>query len=349
MNTLKFLAYSILTLFIIACGGTNTTPSSLFEIQIDGINDKIHLNEAITIHIKNKKNKTINNVIYKIDGQKVEVNNNKILLNTKKVGSKKIDAEIEYDGKTVTISKKIVVYAPSKPILYTYEIVNEFPHNKDYFTQGLEFYNDTLYEGTGKKGKSKLLKLDYKTGTIYKEHKLKETQFGEGITILNNKIHQLTWKSNIGFVYDASTFKELDQFTYGKSKEGWGLCNNGKQLLKSDGSEKIWTLNANTFVEESFIEVYTNRKKLIKINELEYVDGKIYANTWQSGQDVAVIINPTSGIVEGIINFNGLKDKVTKHTNLDVLNGIAYNSSRNTFFVTGKNWDKLFEVKIIKK
>jgi len=348
MKSPKFLTYSILTLLIASCGGANTSPSSLFELQINGATDKIHLNEAVTINLINKKNKTISKVTYTIDGKKIEVTNNKMALHIPKVGSKSIEAEIEYDDETVTISKKIIVFAPTAPQVYTYEIINEYPHNKDYFTQGLEFYRDTLYEGTGKLEKSKLLKLDYKTATVMKEHNLKNTQFGEGITILNNNIYQLTWQSNIGFVYNADTFKEIDQFTYGKSKEGWGLCNNGENLLKSDGSEKIWTLNAKTLVEESFIEVYTNSKKLIKINELEYVDGKIYANTWQSGQDVAVIIDPNSGIVEGIINFNGLKNKV-KNESVDVLNGIAYNPTRKTFFVTGKYWDKLFEVKIIKK
>lgn len=348
MKSLKFLTYSLLTLLIVSCGGANTSPSSLFELQIKGAGEKIHLNETVTINLINKKNKPISTVTYAIDGQEIEVTNNKMALQIPKVGSKTIAAEIEYEEETVTITKKVIVFAPKAPQVYTYEIINEYPHNKAYFTQGLEFYRDTLYEGTGKLEKSKLLKLDYKTGTVIKEHSLKNTQFGEGITILNNKIYQLTWQSNIGFVYNVDTLEEIDQFTYGKSKEGWGLCNDGFNLLKSDGSEKIWTLNAETLVEESFIEVYTNSKKLIKINELEYVDGKIYANTWQSGQDVAVIIDPNSGIVEGIINFNGLKDNVTNE-NIDVLNGIAYNPTRETFFVTGKFWDKIFEVKIIKK
>ncbi|TVZ10208.1 glutamine cyclotransferase [Cellulophaga sp. RHA_52] len=350
MKTLKFLTYSAITILLISCGGANTPASKLFEIQITGKKAKFHQNETVDITVKNKKNKTINAVSYTLDGEKVNVKDNKLVLKTEKVGKKTVTAEITYDDDTVVeVSKKITVFASTAPSIYTYEILNEYPHNPNYFTQGLEFYKDTLYESTGKRGKSVLVKLDYKTGTIFKEHKLKDTQFGEGITILDNKIYHLTWQSNIGFVYNADTFKEIDQFTYGKSKEGWGFCNDGEKLYKSDGSEKIWTLNAETLIEESAIEVYTNSKKLIKINELEYVDGKIYANTWQSGQDVAVIINPNSGIVEGIINFNGLKDKVTKTDNVDVLNGIAYNPTTKTFFVTGKNWDKMFEVALIKK
>ncbi|MCL5244735.1 glutaminyl-peptide cyclotransferase [Cellulophaga sp. 20_2_10] len=349
MKTLKFLTYSALTILLASCGGANTPASSLFEIQISGKNAKFHQNETVDINLKNKKNKTISSITYSIDGEKVDIKENKLTLDMPKVGSKTITAEIKYDDTVAEISKKIIVFASKSPNIYTYEVINEYPHNPNYFTQGLEFYKDTLYEGTGKRGKSVLVKLDYKTGTIYKEHKLKNTQFGEGITILNNKIYQLTWQSNIGFVYDVDTFKEIDQFTYGKSKEGWGFCNDGEKLYKSDGSEKIWTLNPETLIEESAIEIYTNSKKLVKINELEYADGKIYANTWQSGQDVAVIIDPKSGVVEGIINFNGLKDKVTKTDDVDVLNGIAYNPTTKTFFVTGKNWDKMFEVNIIKK
>lgn len=349
MRTLKFLTYSALTILLFSCGGANTPASSLFEIQITGKKAKFHQNETVDINLKNKKNKTISSVTYTIDGKEVEVKNNKLVLDSKKVGSKTITAEVSYDDTTAKVSKKITVFAGISPSIYTYEVLNEYPHNPNYFTQGLEFYKDTLYESTGKRGKSVLIKRDYKTGTIYKEHKLKDTQFGEGLTILNNKIYHLTWQSNIGFVYDADSFKEIDQFTYGKSREGWGFCNDGEKLYKSDGSEKIWTLNPDTLIEEDAIEIYTNNKKLIKINELEYVNGKIYANTWQSGQDVAVIIDPNSGVVEGIINFNGLKDNVTKTDNVDVLNGIAYNPTTKTFFVTGKNWDKMFEVNIIKK
>ena len=350
MNSFKFLAYSILTIFVASCGDGNVSPDSLFEIEIADAKKKIHQQSTIKINLKNKKNKTINSVAYTIDDTKIELSDSKTTLNMEKVGQKTISATITYDDdKTATVSKKIIVFASTPPSVYTYEVVNEFPHNQNNFTQGLEFYKDTLYEGTGKRGKSVLQKLDFKTGKVYKEHKLKNTQFGEGITILNNKVHQLTWQSNIGFVYDPITFEEIDQFTYGKSKEGWGLCNDGKNLIKSDGTQKLWTLNPNTLVEESYIEVYTNSKKLIKINELEYVNDKIYANTWQSGQDVAVIIDPKSGVVEGIINFNGLKEKVTKHANLDVLNGIAYHPTRKTFFVTGKYWDKMFEVNILKK
>jgi glutamine cyclotransferase len=138
-------------------------------------------------------------------------------------------------------------------------------------------------------------------------------------------------------------------FTYGQSKEGWGLCNDGTSLYKSDGSAKIWTLDAATQKETSYIEVTTNKAIVTKINELEWVNGALYANTYQAQKDVVVIINPNNGAVDGIINFAGLRRKVEKIQGLDVLNGIAYHPGRKTFFVTGKNWSKMFEVTIQKK
>jgi glutaminyl-peptide cyclotransferase len=240
-----------------------------------------------------------------------------------------------------------VVHNNQPPKIYTYKITNTYPHDIDGFTQGLEFYNDTLYESTGLNGKSSIRKLDLKTGKILKKTKLSDTYFGEGLTILNDKIYQLTWRSGDGLIYDVNTFERLKIFNYNESKEGWGLCNDGEKLYKSDGTPKIWTLNAETLEEEGYIQPVTNKTSLTKLNELEWVEGKIYANTWQ--KDGIVIIEPKTGAVEGLIDFRGLRDKVTKHSKLDVLNGIAYNPNTKKLYVTGKNWDKLFEVEIIEK
>ena len=141
----------------------------------------------------------------------------------------------------------------------------------------------------------------------------------------------------------------IKSFPYFDSKEGWGLCNDGNKLYKSDGSENIWILNPTDFSEEKRIQVVTNKSTLKKINELEWVSGKIYANTYQFKKDVVVIINSKTGRVEGVVDFSGLKEKVKQHNKLNVLNGIAYHKKRKTFFVTGKNWNKMFEVKILSK
>jgi len=164
---------------------------------------------------------------------------------------------------------------------------------------------------------------------------------------MNDKIYQLTWQSGSGFIYDLKDFKKIDSFKYNQSKEGWGLCNDGNKIFKSDGTEKIWFLNPVTMAEEGHFETVTNTSIFNKANELEYVDGKIYANVYQ--KESMMIIDAKSGAIEGVINFGGLKEKVTQHQYLDVLNGVAYHPERKTFFVTGKNWDKLFEVNILKK
>ena len=160
-------------------------------------------------------------------------------------------------------------------------------------------------------------------------------------------MYQLTWQKGIGFVYSVNTFEKLDSFKYGNSKEGWGLCNDDDILYKSDGTEKIWMLNPETLVEEDYIQVCTNKGKIVGINEMEWIEGKIYANRYQ--KNGVAIINPKNGAVEGVIDFTPLKNKVKQHQGLDVLNGIAYNPKTKTIFVTGKRWDKLFEVEIVEK
>ena len=265
-------------------------------------------------------------------------------------GSNTLNASFTFDNKKYNIKKDFVVYSSVKPKLYSYEIINEYTHSMSSYTQGLEFDKDgTLYEGTGQFGFSALKKYNYKSGEEFNKIFLDKAYFGEGITIMNDNVYQLTWKSNLGFVYSIEDFKLLKSFNYNNSKEGWGLCNDGKYLYKSDGTEKIWKLDPNTLEEIDFISVTTNNKIINKINELEWFNNKIYANTYQFNKEVGLIIEPSNGQVEGVIDFTGLKDKVKKHPTLDVLNGIAYNQKTNTFFVTGKNWNKLFEIKIIEK
>ena len=234
-----------------------------------------------------------------------------------------------------------------QPEIYSYEIINTYPHDITSYTQGLEFYKGELFESTGQYNESKLRKVDYKTGDVLKNIDLKNGYFGEGLTVLDDKIYQLTWQADTGFIYDVNTFEKLNIFRYNNSKEGWGICNDGKSLYKSDGTEKIWILNTTTVSEDDKIEVYTNKAKIKSLNELEWINGKIYANIYQ--QNGVVIVNPKNGAVEGVIDFSPLKDLVKQHSGLDVLNGIAYNPETETIFVTGKRWDKLFEVKIVKK
>ncbi|SIQ60348.1 glutaminyl-peptide cyclotransferase [Maribacter ulvicola] len=351
MKTINYICTVLIISLFTSCGSGNQKASSLFEINLDKNVNQVQLNQKIGVSIKNKKKKQIESVKYSIDGAAIPLYNDQIKFDLPTLGNKVLTARITFEGKTVDINKNLKVLSEKAPEIYSYTIINEYPHDTKAYTQGLEFYNDTLYESTGKKGQSFLRKLDFKTGKVFEQIDLDETYFGEGITILNNKIYQLTWKSGLGFIYDLKSFKKVDNFQYGKSNEGWGLTNDGSKIYKSDGTEKIWFLNPDTMTEEGYIETVTNSSIFNSANELEYVDGKIYANVYQKPS--VMIIDSKTGAIEGVINFSGLSDMITKTDNWDktnyVLNGIAYHPERKTFFVTGKFWNKMFEVQIQKK
>ena len=314
---------------------------------------KIQSNQELTISISEKNNKPIDSVQFSIGSKKIESNGTTSILNINdfKLGKHTITAIVFYQNKTEKVSKTVYFTADTAPEIYTYKIINTYPHDKKAFTQGLEYYNGYLYEGTGRKGQSYIRKVELETGKVLQQKDLDATYFGEGITIFNNKIHQLTWQGGIGVVYDLETFEKEKEFKYTKSLQGWGFANNGKQLLKTDGTERIWFLNSETFIEESYIEAYTNKRKVENLNELEYINGLIYANIWQ--QNSILIINPTNGKLEGVANLNSLKEEILKEQNLtdsdEVLNGIAYDKENNRIFVTGKHWAKLYEIELIKK
>ncbi len=339
MQLSKYIIVICLSLVLINCGDTNTSNQTGLSINTNV--KSAMLGDTLKLSVNNPKKLNITDVSYQLDGKQIA---NDAILNNITLGEKVITAVVKYDEESVTLTKAIKVFNNIIPSYYKYEVVNTYPHDITSYTQGLEFHNGELYESTGQKGESKLRKINFETGEVLKNINLKDAYFGEGLTILNNKIYQLTWQANTGFVYDVNSFEKLSSFKYGKSKEGWGICNDGNKLYKSDGTEKIWILNPENLTEESHIEVYTEKGKIPSLNELEWIDGKIFANIYQ--HNGVAIINPKTGGVEGVIDFKPLRKLVTQHAELDVLNGIAYHPERKTIFVTGKNWDKLFEVKI---
>jgi len=343
MNSYKLLTFIGFSLLFFSCGKNATSKKSNFSIQINSDTSIITNAETLTVELLNPKNIAYDSVQLSLDNKLIS---SSIDLSTIPLGEKRIKAKIFYDSKFEVALKKVIVVNAVPPKLYTYKIVNTYPHDITSYTQGLEFYKGGLYESTGQYGESKLRKLDYKKGTVLKSVNLNSAYFGEGLSVLNDKIYQLTWKEGRGLVYDLKNFEQIETFNYGQSKEGWGLCNDGEKFYKSDGTENLWILNPTTLAEERYIQAYTNKGKLTNLNELEWVDGKIYANRYQ--KNGVAIINPKNGAIEAVIDFKALKNKVTKHQGLDVLNGMAYNPETQTLFLTGKRWDKLFEVKIIK-
>ena len=241
----------------------------------------------------------------------------------------------------------IEILADAPPAIYTFKVINSYPHDKTAYTQGLEIHDGFLYESTGQYGKSSLRKVKLETGEVIQKIDLDQQYFGEGMTKFGDEIFMLTWKKGIGFIYDFETFEQKKTFDYKNSIQGWGLTNNGEHLIKTDGTERICFLDPTTQQELNFIEAYTDKRKVEKLNELEYIDGKIYANIWM--QDSLLILDAETGKVEGIADLRGLKKQVEQHSSLDVLNGIAYDKGSKKLYVTGKNWSKVFEIELIKK
>lgn len=234
-----------------------------------------------------------------------------------------------------------MVYFNSIPI-YSYDIINTYPHDDRAFTEGLVYEAGYLYESTGQYNESTLRRVDLQTGEILKLHKLDENYFGEGITIYQNKIFQLTWKSKVGFIYDKDSFKLINKFYY--NTEGWGITHNDEHLIMSDGTDEIFFLNPLNFKKVYSIRVHDEFRPVTKVNELEFIKGEIYANIWRS--DKIARICPHSGKVTGWIDLKGLLSP-KEYKNAGTLNGIAYDIKKNRFYVTGKMWPKLFEIKLI--
>ena len=223
--------------------------------------------------------------------------------------------------------------------VYGYKIVNTYPHDRNAFTEGLVFDDGFLYEGTGICGESTLCKVELETGEVLKTYPLPDEFFGEGVTIWEDKLIQLTWKSRIGFVYDKESFLLLREFAY--PTEGWGITHDGKHLIMSDGTSALYFLNPDTFEEIGQIEVRDKGVPITNLNELEYIQGVIYANVWRTNH--IAMISPETGQVVGWIDLKGLLSE--QNSSEDVLNGIAYDEEQDRLFVTGKCWPTLFEIK----
>ena len=229
---------------------------------------------------------------------------------------------------------------------YRVRVVHVYPHDRSAFTQGLEYRGGYLYEGTGLEGRSTLRKVELETGKVVQEIRIPPQYFGEGITVLNERIDQLTWKAHVGFIYQQSTFRLQRTFEY--PGEGWGLTNDGQQIYMSDGTAQIRCLDPGTLQERRRITVHDGSQQIGNLNELEWVRGEIYANVWQT--DRIVRISPADGRVVGWIDAAGLlTPEDTASEPVDVLNGIAYDSMGDRLFVTGKLWPKLFELRLVRK
>ena len=228
---------------------------------------------------------------------------------------------------------------------YTYNIVNTYPHDTNAFTEGLFYSGGFLYESSGSGNPndiSTLRRVDLTTGNVLQEYTLPTQYFGEGIAVVNNTIIQLTWQSHIGFIYNKTTFAVLGNFTY--PTQGWGLTFDGKNLIMSDGTDRLYFLNPTTFQQTRQIQVHDGNTPVVNVNSLDYINGEVYANIWLT--NTIAIINPETGQVKAWINLTGLPDENNPNPNA-VLNGIAYDPQNNRLFVTGKDWPNIYQIKLI--
>ncbi|MGD9977787.1 MAG: glutaminyl-peptide cyclotransferase [Bacteroidales bacterium] len=312
--------------------GTIYTVGELVKLNIKLMDTNVQP-DSIILYINEKQ-------VEKLSGLSYELSTKNFSL-----GSTNVKATAWKGGQRQTASIAILLKSNIIPQKETYRVAKTYNHDARAYTQGLLFYNGFLYEGTGQQGESTLRKVELETGKVIQSANLGRDYFGEGIALLNGKIYQLTWTSEIGFAYDLESFKSLNTFSY--TTQGWGLTTNGKELIMSDGSNTIHFMEPESFSEVRRIEVFDNNGPVRMLNELEYINGEIYANIYTT--DRIVRIDPQTGAVLAEIDFSKILKASDRTGNEDVLNGIAYDSAGKRLFVTGKYWPKLFEVDIVNK
>jgi glutamine cyclotransferase len=258
-------------------------------------------------------------------------------------GRKSVKAVAYAREKTQSVTRFVIVYSDIVPKRYGYKVINTYPHDTEAFTQGLFYDNGILYEGTGQETGSSLREVELTTGKILRQHNLDPSLFGEGITLYKDRIYQVTWRNKVGFIYNKSDFRVINKIFI--QTEGWGLTTINDRIVMSDGSNVLYFHEPEMFDAVSRIEVYDNEKKVDQLNELEYIDGEIWANIWQT--DLIARIDPLSGKVNSYIDMSPLyPESKRREINADVLNGIAWDSQSRRIFVTGKRWPKLYEIRI---
>ena len=262
---------------------------------------------------------------------------------TSTTGRKSLKAVAFKNNKTQAITRFVIIYSDVTPKKHGFKVIHTYPHDSEAFTQGLFYDKGLLYEGTGQETSSSLREVELETGKVLRQLNLGSSLFGEGITLYNDKIYQVTWTSKVGFIYEKPTFKLINKIYY--QTQGWGLTTINDKIVMSDGTNVLYLLEPEMFNVVSRIEVYDNEKKVDQLNELEYINGEIWANIWQS--DLIARIDPASGKVNSYIDMTTIfPQSKRRETNADVLNGIAWDSQNSRIFVTGKRWPKLYEIRV---
>ena len=351
----RLLAAAIILLVIAGYSGCKNNVSETLSITPDA-GTAYKLGDVISVKVSSSAGTLPDSVVYLIDSVRSTSRKDTLAAKLKTdslgCGSRLITARFYKGGKPQEVSTNVILLAPSAPVEYTYKVDKVYPHDPASYTEGLEYHDgDCFFESTGLEKESYLLKVDLKTGKRLQAAKLDDQYFGEGIATVGDKILMLTYREGKAFIYDKNTFKLLSTIPYTWGREGWGVCFDGKHILNDDSTNRIFFLNKDTFMPESSIDVYDDKGPVNAVNELEYIDGKIYANVYTT--DNILVINPKNGAVMERIDMKDLWPMAQRPANFDneqnVLNGIAYDKKGGRIFVTGKKWPHLYQVHFIKK
>ncbi|MET4083096.1 glutamine cyclotransferase [Pedobacter sp. UYP30] len=331
---------------------TTTTYRSFINPEMGS---SIAIGKPLDVKILFGNDKKVDSVVYLLDHVHYLAKNDTTATSVKtdglKLGNHLLTAKIYARGNSDDLTSNFILLSNIVPQEYGYEIIKTLPHDTSSYTEGLEYHDGYFYESAGETGHSSLRRVDVNTGKVVQIAKLDSIYFGEGITLIGNKILQLTYRSKVAFVYDKATFKKLQTIPYTVGKEGWGLYFDGAKILATEGSNNIFFLDKNTYQKTGGIEVYDNNGPIDNLNELEIVNGKIYVNVYT--KNYFLIVDEKTGAVEGKVDLSGLLPdgyfKTDYAIGNNVLNGIAYDKAGKRLFVTGKKWPYVFQIKLVKK
>ncbi|MGY3052927.1 glutamine cyclotransferase [Pedobacter sp. UYEF25] len=349
----KPIVLAMLIAMIYACKNENANTYRSFITPEMG--SSIALGNPLNVKILFGNDKKVDSVVYlldhthylsKNDTSEVSIKTDELLL-----GNHLLAAKIFSGGKSEDLTSNFILLSNIIPQAYGYEIIKKLPHDTSSYTEGFEYHDGFFYESAGDYGHSSLRRVEVNSGKVLQKATLDSAYFGEGITMIGNKILQLTYKTNVAFVYEKSTFKKLETIPYTVGQEGWGMFFDGSKILTTDGTNNIYFLDKNTYQKTGGIQVFDNKGPIDSLNELEVVDGKIYVNVYT--QNYFLIVNEKTGAVEGKVDMSGLLPdgyfKTDYAIGNNVLNGIAYDKVGKRLFVTGKKWPYVFQIKLIKK
>jgi glutamine cyclotransferase len=357
MKNRSILLIAAVALFTYSCH--NNTENTGNDITLSPETGTVYkAGDAVSVKIKAPASVKLDSVVYLLDSVKLASRKDSSAVNIKTdsmtLGAKVITAKVYHGGTSQDISTNIVLMAAKAPEEYTYKVDKIYPHDTSAYTEGFLYDDRYIYESTGTEGQSALQKSDLATGKIIQKQKIDPKYFGEGSAIVGDKIVMLTWKDKIGFVFDKKTFKLLNTFNNNVGIEGWGMTNDGKKLYMDDSTNRIWFLDKDTYRQTGYIDVYDDKRGIDSLNEMEYINVKIYANIYT--YDVILVIDPKTGAVLQKVDMSNLWPKSQHPKNYteadegnNVLNGIAWDAKGKRLLVTGKKWPHIYQISLVKK